>query len=61
MYLFILVNIFSHLFGAILFFLLPFSLYKTLHPRYFSATNNDILVFSAFFSGVALCFTLSVM
>ncbi|KAH7083415.1 putative membrane protein [Paraphoma chrysanthemicola] len=53
------VNIFSHLLGSALFFLLPIPVYYSLQPRYGSATTADIVVFSTFFFGVAICFALS--
>jgi predicted membrane channel-forming protein YqfA (hemolysin III family) len=53
------VNIFSHLIGSLLFFALPFGIYKELAPRYASADRADILVFATFFFGVAICFALS--
>ncbi|TGO46001.1 hypothetical protein BCON_0351g00090 [Botryotinia convoluta] len=53
------VNIYSHLFGSILFATLPFSLYRQIAPRYATATIADIVVFSTFFFGVAICFLLS--
>jgi adiponectin receptor len=55
------VNIFSHLIGSMLFFTLPFGIYKELAPRYATADRADILVFATFFFGVALCFALSTM
>jgi len=53
------VNIYSHLFGAFLFVTLLFIVYRELRPRYESATTADIIVFSTFFFGVAICFLLS--
>ncbi|TGO33529.1 hypothetical protein BHYA_0241g00020 [Botrytis hyacinthi] len=53
------INIYSHLFGSILFASLPFSLYRQIAPRYVTATIADIVVFSTFFFGVAICFLLS--
>ena len=53
------VNIYSHLFGALLFFTLPIPVYNALSPRYASASKADIIVFSTFFFGVAICFLLS--
>lgn len=55
------VNIFSHLIGSVLFFSLPFIIYRELQPRYESANTADIVVFTTFFFGVAICFALSVM
>ncbi|OAL00938.1 HlyIII-domain-containing protein [Phaeosphaeriaceae sp. SRC1lsM3a] len=53
------VNIFSHLIGSALFFALPIPVYNSLRPRYDSASTEDIVVFSTFFFGVAICFALS--
>ncbi|KAI9669491.1 MAG: hypothetical protein M1829_005080 [Trizodia sp. TS-e1964] len=53
------VNIYSHLFGAVLFVALPFYTYSRVYPRYSSAQLGDIIVFSTFFFGVAICFFLS--
>ena len=55
------VNIFSHLLGAALFFSLPVIVYNTIRDRYDSASTGDILVFSTFFFGVAICFLLSAL
>jgi len=43
------VNIYSHLFGAILFASLPIYMYVNVYPRYASADLGDIIVFSTFF------------
>jgi hypothetical protein len=53
------VNIYSHFFGAVLFATLPFYVYSKVYPRYTSAQLGDIIVFSTFFFGVAICFALS--
>ncbi|KAK1753155.1 hemolysin-III related-domain-containing protein [Echria macrotheca] len=56
------VNIFSHIFGALLFFVLPIYIFNaTIPPRYDLASAADILVVSLYFLGVAICFTLSVI
>ena len=52
-------NIYSHLLGAVLFVILPFYVYAKVYPRYASAQLGDIIVFSTFFFGVAICFFLS--
>ncbi|OAG19845.1 Hly-III related protein [Alternaria alternata] len=52
-------NIFSHLIGSVLFFALPIPVYYSLQPRYGTATTADVVVFSTFFFGVAICFALS--
>lgn len=46
------VNIFSHLIGSLLFFILPVGVYKELAPRYATADRADVFVFATFFSGV---------
>ncbi|KAI0376674.1 hemolysin-III channel protein-like protein Izh2 [Hypomontagnella monticulosa] len=54
------VNIFTHLVGALVFFVLPLYIFKTeIPPRYKIATTADILVCSTYFLGVAICFTFS--
>ncbi|KAH6851497.1 hemolysin-III related-domain-containing protein [Alternaria rosae] len=53
------VNIFSHLIGSVLFFALPIPVYYSLQPRYDTAATADVVVFSTFFFGVAICFALS--
>ncbi|EUC31237.1 hypothetical protein COCCADRAFT_38652 [Bipolaris zeicola 26-R-13] len=53
------VNIFSHIIGSIIFFTLPMPIYWSLQPRYATATTADVVVFSTFFFGVAMCFALS--
>ncbi|KAF2652991.1 HlyIII-domain-containing protein [Lophiostoma macrostomum CBS 122681] len=52
-------NIHSHLIGSILFLVLPIPTYRYLRPRYDTASTADIIVFSTFFFGVAICFALS--
>ncbi|MCJ1312303.1 hypothetical protein MMC25_005977 [Agyrium rufum] len=54
------VNIYSHLIGSTIFFVSPFYVYHELSgPRYASATWADLVVWSTFFFGVAICFALS--
>lgn len=55
------VNIYSHLLGGILFFTLPIYVYSTMFTRYRSAQIGDIIVFSTFLFGVAICFLLSAL
>jgi len=43
------VNIWSHIFGSILFFTLPLYVFREILPRYGSASTADIIVFSTFF------------
>ena len=54
-----LVNIYSHLLGSIIFAVLPVYTYDQVYQRYSSANLADVVVFSTFFFGVALCFLLS--
>lgn len=53
------VNIYSHLIGSVLFVALAFYFYGQVYPRYSNANFADILVFSTFYFGVAICFLLS--
>lgn len=53
------VNIYSHLFGAAFFLIEPIYLYETFQANYLRATRGDVIVFSTFFYGVAICFLLS--
>jgi adiponectin receptor len=53
------VNIYTHLLGFIAFGLLAYVLRDSLHIRYVTATNEDTVVFSAYFAGVFACFSLS--
>lgn len=55
------VNIFSHLFGAALFFALPFILYNELDQRYSTSPLDDIAVMSIYLLGVAACFASSAL
>ncbi|KAI1078754.1 hemolysin-III channel protein-like protein Izh2 [Whalleya microplaca] len=56
------VNIFSHIFGMILFLALPLYIFGTeIAPRYELATPADILVCSIYFLGVGICFALSAL
>ncbi|KAL8675469.1 MAG: hypothetical protein Q9168_000170 [Polycauliona sp. 1 TL-2023] len=52
-------NIYSHLLGAAFFSIAPAYLYQKLKPDYLRATQGDVIVFSTFFYGVAVCFLLS--
>ncbi|PQE28196.1 hemolysin-III channel Izh2 protein [Rutstroemia sp. NJR-2017a WRK4] len=54
-----LVNIYSHLLGALLFALLPIYIYCVAVPRMGDAKVADLVVFGIFFFGVACCFSLS--
>ncbi|CAI4214802.1 unnamed protein product [Parascedosporium putredinis] len=55
------VNIWSHLIGAVIFFYLPYYMFAVaIPPRYAIATTEDVVVCSAWFIGVAICFVLSV-
>ena len=53
------VNIWTHLSGAIITFLCATYLYAVVHPRYETATKQDILVFGCFFGGAVLCLGMS--
>lgn len=53
------VNIYSHLLGSVLFAVLPVYTYRELRIYYPTTQAVDILVFSTFFYGVAICFLLS--
>lgn len=53
------VNIYSHLIGAAIFSTMPVYFYKSLHSSYLQATRAEMIVFSTFFYGVAICFLLS--
>lgn len=54
------VNIYSHLFGAAFFSILPAYFYTALMTTdEMKVTLADIVVFSTFFYGVAICFLLS--
>jgi adiponectin receptor len=53
------VNIWTHLIGAVLAFLGSGYIYTMLAPRYESATQEDILVFSCFFTGAVACLGMS--
>ena len=53
------VNIYSHLFGAVLALIGSVALYSVLGPRYASATREDVVVFSCFFLGAVACLGMS--
>ena len=53
------ININSHLFGAVLFFNLPFVSYRYFSHHATMICLSDMIVFSTFFFGVAICFLLS--
>ena len=53
------VNVYTHLLGAIAAIFGSIFLYQVLHPRYLTATQEDIYVFSAFFLGLITCLSLS--
>jgi adiponectin receptor len=53
------VNIYSHLIGAIIFTISGAILYTVIKPRYASSTLGDVLAFSCFFTGAALCLGMS--
>ena len=53
------VNIHSHLVGSLLFFSLPAWTYTVVFREFPSTSYLDIIVFSTFYFGVAICFLLS--
>lgn len=53
------VNIYSHLVGAVVFSLSGAVLYTAIKSRYETAAPSDILAFSLFFAGAALCLGMS--
>ena len=53
------VNIYSHLFGSLLFATLPFYAYFKTNQSYSNARLTDLVVFSTFFFGIAGGFLLS--
>ncbi|KAI0483090.1 hemolysin-III related-domain-containing protein [Xylariaceae sp. FL0804] len=53
------VNIWSHVLGAVAFPSAGLWLYRVVAPRYAGAGASDILVFSCFFGGAALCLGMS--
>ena len=53
------VNIYSHLLGAVMFSALSVVLYTAIKPRYESSTSSDIIAFSFFFAGAAMCLGMS--
>jgi predicted membrane channel-forming protein YqfA (hemolysin III family) len=57
----IVVNIWTHLLGACLFFALTPFAYIEIIPRYRTAVSGDGLALVIFFSGVVICFVLSTM
>ena len=55
------VNIYSHLFGSALFAVMPVYVFEGVLPLYPTAGFADIVVFSTFYCGVAICFLFSAM
>jgi channel protein (hemolysin III family) len=53
------VNIWSHLLGALLFLYTGLFFYQEVAPRYESANESDLLVFSCFFGGAVACLGMS--
>lgn len=53
------VNIWSHFLGAITAISVSAYLYLVIHPRYESATKQDVIVFGCFFAGAVLCLGMS--
>ncbi|KAK0612028.1 hemolysin-III channel protein-like protein Izh2 [Immersiella caudata] len=55
------INIYSHALGAIIFATIPLYIFHTeIPPRYAIASPTEVIVTSAFFIGVAICFVFSV-
>ena len=53
------VNIYTHLLPALAALPAALALYKVLQPRYVQATTRDVLAFSCFFLGAAICLGMS--
>lgn len=53
------VNIYSHLFGAVLFSIILILVCLALRQHYPASYSNDTTVFAAFFFGIIICFLLS--
>lgn len=53
------VNIWSHLIGAVAFAVGSGLLYRALQPRYQTASQEDVFVFSGFFLGAVVCMGMS--
>lgn len=53
------VNIYSHLFGALIALLGGAVLYSAIKPRFEQATNEDVVVFSCYFLGAIACLGMS--
>jgi adiponectin receptor len=53
------VNIYSHLIGAVIFSIVAGVIYTQIKPRYETASSGDVLAFSCFFLGAALCLGMS--
>lgn len=56
---YVIVNIHSHLIGSLLFFSLPAWTFLVVFAEYANTSRLDVLVFSTFYFGVAICFLLS--
>ncbi|KAH6616469.1 hemolysin-III related-domain-containing protein [Boeremia exigua] len=53
------VNIYTHLVGALLFFIASYFMYNELQPRYETASKQDLWVFGCFFAGAVACLGMS--
>jgi adiponectin receptor len=53
------INIYSHLIPALLSLPCAIALHRLLQPRYDQATKGDVIAFSCFFLGAALCLGMS--
>lgn len=55
------VNIYSHLLGAVLFVILPIYVYARVRNYHVAIQIGDIISFVTFFFGIILCFSLSAL
>ncbi|KMP07813.1 adiponectin receptor protein 1 [Coccidioides immitis RMSCC 2394] len=55
------VNIYSHLFPALLSIPLSFTIYRAISARYETANHADVAAFSCFFAGAAFCLGMSAL
>lgn len=53
------VNIYTHLFGCFLFFLIATYSFRHIASRYSESTNEDVYVFACFFAGAIACLGMS--
>jgi adiponectin receptor len=55
------INVYSHLLGAIAFYIAGIVLYRRLRPLYKTVSSEDVVVFACFFGGAIFCLTTSSM